>query len=186
MNLDIRVHSEVISIDADAKQVTVRDLQNQRIYQESYDDLILSVGASPIRPKIPEIGLPGLFPVRSIEDVEAIQDWLVKHNPRNAVVAGGGFIGLEMAEQLPRRGLNVTLIDGKKQVLTPIDPEMAALVHAELLQHGVKLVLGEPIKEFHAPTELKTNKVESPLAISSEPTKSTTEQLELRSFACSI
>ncbi len=150
LNIDIRVHNEVVEIDAQAKVVSVRETTTQKIYQESYDDLILSVGAAPIRPKVPGIDLPGLFTLRSIEDVEAIQSWFEIHKPHTAVVAGGGFIGLEMAEQLARRGLDVTLIDGKDQVLTPIDPEMAELVHNELRRHGVTLVLGKPIEGFRS------------------------------------
>jgi len=153
LNLDIRVHNEVVEIDAQAKVISVRDTTTQKIYQESYDDLILSVGAAPIRPKIPGIDLPGLFTLRSIEDVEEIHSWFEVQKPRTAVIAGGGFIGLEMAEQLARRGLDVTLIDCKDQVLTPIDPEMAELVHNELRKHGVKLVLGKSIEGFRPPVD---------------------------------
>ena len=123
LNLEIRISNEVVSIDAQAKVISVRETTTQKIYQESYDDLILSVGASAIRPTVPGIDLPGLFSLRSIEDVEAIQSSIENCSPRTAVIAGGGFIGLEMAEQFVRRGLDVTLIDGKDQVLTPIDPE---------------------------------------------------------------
>ena len=154
LNLDIRVHHEVVAIDAKAKVISVRETTTERTYEESYDDLILSVGAAPIRPNVPGIDLPGLFTLRSIEDVESIQSWFELQKPRNAVIAGGGFIGLEMAEQLVRRGLNVTLIDGKDQVLAPLDIEMAELVHIELRQHDVKLVLGKPIEGFRAPGEV--------------------------------
>ena len=151
LNLEIRISNEVVSIDAQAKVISVRETTTQKIYQESYDDLILSVGASAIRPTVPGIDLPGLFSLRSIEDVEAIQSWIENCSPRTAVIAGGGFIGLEMAEQFVRRGLDVTLIDGKDQVLTPIDPEMAELVHKELRKHGVKIVLGKKIEGFRPP-----------------------------------
>ncbi len=152
LNLDIRVNSEVVEIDAEAKLVTIKNSANQETYNESYDDLILSVGASPIRPRVPGIDLSGLFTVRNIEDVEKIQAWLETNSPKTAVIAGAGFIGLEMAEQLVRRGLEVTLVDGKEQVLAPLDPEMAELVHDELRKHGVKLVLGKKIDGFLAPT----------------------------------
>jgi NADPH-dependent 2,4-dienoyl-CoA reductase/sulfur reductase-like enzyme/rhodanese-related sulfurtransferase len=154
LNLDVRVHHEVIEIDAKAKMVSVRETTTERIYQESYDDLILSVGAAPIRPRVPGIDLPGLFTLRSIEDVESIQSWFEIQRPRTAVVAGGGFIGLEMAEQLVHRGLDVTLIDGKDQVLAPLDIEMAELVHKELSKHDIKLVLGSSIEGFRAPGEI--------------------------------
>lgn len=154
LNLDIRVHNEVVAIDAGAKVISIRETTTERVYQESYDELILSVGAAPIRPKVPGIDLPGLFTLRNIEDVESIEAWVETQKPRTVVVAGGGFIGLEMAEQMARRGLGVTLIDGKDQVLAPIDPEMAALVHKELEKHGVKLVLGKSIAGFRAPAEV--------------------------------
>jgi len=154
LNLDVRVNNEVVEVNAQAKVISVRHTITQKIYQESYDELVLSVGASPIRPNVPGIELPGLFALRNIEDVESIQSWMEDQQPRTAVVAGGGFIGLEMAEQLTRRGLEVTLIDSKDQVMAPIDPEMAALVHTELRKNGVKLVLGEPIKGFRAPDEV--------------------------------
>lgn len=153
LNLDIRTSSEVVSIDPQSKVVSVKELNTNKIYDESYDELILSVGAAAIRPKVPGIDLPGLFSLRSIEDVETIQSWVENQNPRTVVIAGGGFIGLEMAEQFVRRGLDVTLIDGKDQVLAPIDPEMAQLVHKELREHGVKLVLGQSIKGFLPPED---------------------------------
>ncbi|MCC7527807.1 MAG: FAD-dependent oxidoreductase [Candidatus Melainabacteria bacterium] len=154
LNLDIRVHHEVVDIQVSAKTVTVRETATKRTYQESYDDLILSVGAAAIRPGVPGIDRPGLFTLRSIEDVESIQSWLAAQNPRTAVVAGGGFIGLEMAEQLVRRGLDVTLVDAKNQVLAPLDIEMAELVHEELRKHDVKLLLGGSIEGFRAAGEI--------------------------------
>ncbi len=151
LNLDIRINQEVVSIDAEAKLVTVKDRLNETTYQESYDHLVLAMGAAAIRPTVPGIDFPGLFALRNIEDVESIQSWFEAHNPRTAVVAGGGFIGLEMAEQLVRRGLDVTLVDSKDQVLAPLDIEMAELVHKELAKQGVKIILGKAIKGFLAP-----------------------------------
>lgn len=162
LNLDIRVNSEVVTIDAQAKVIAVRETNTQKVYKESYDDLILSVGASAIRPKVPGIDLPGLFSLRSIEDVESIQSWIETNEPRTAVIAGGGFIGLEMAEQLIRRGLDVTLLDGKEQVLTPIDPEMAELVHKELRKNGVKIVLGQKVEGFRSPGNATESGIDIP------------------------
>jgi NADPH-dependent 2,4-dienoyl-CoA reductase/sulfur reductase-like enzyme/rhodanese-related sulfurtransferase len=156
LNLDIRINSEVVNIDPQSKVISIKEVKTEKIYKETYDDLILSVGAAAIRPKVPGIDLPGLFSLRSIEDVEAMQSWFESQHPHTVVIAGGGFIGLEMAEQLVRRGLDVTLIDGKDQVLAPIDPEMAQLVHNELRQHGVKIVLGKSIKGFNPPADAKT------------------------------
>ncbi|MBK9278517.1 MAG: FAD-dependent oxidoreductase [Candidatus Obscuribacter sp.] len=154
LNLDIRVNSEVVEIDAANKLVSVQDLKTGELHRESYDDLILSVGAAPIRPRVPGIDLKGLFSLRSIEDVEAIQAWTDMHKPSRVVIAGGGFIGLEMAEQHARRGMDVTLIDGKDQVLAPIDAEIAALVHQELRKHGVRVELGKSIEGFLAPEQV--------------------------------
>jgi NADPH-dependent 2,4-dienoyl-CoA reductase/sulfur reductase-like enzyme/rhodanese-related sulfurtransferase len=154
LNLDIRVNSEVVKIDPQSKVISIKETITGKAYQETYDDLVLSVGASAIRPRVPGIDLPGLFSLRSIEDVETIQSWFENQEPRTAVIAGGGFIGLEMAEQFMRRGLEVTLIDGKDQVLAPIDPEMAELVHKELRKKGVKIVLGKSIKGFSSPSEV--------------------------------
>ncbi len=148
LNLDIRVLSEAIAIDAQSRTITIKETKTGRTYEETYDDLILSTGASPIKPDIPGIDLPGLFAVRTVEDAQSIVGWIQQYNPVRAVIAGGGFIGLEMAEQLVQRGLEVTLIDGKQQVLAPLDPEMAAIVQHELVQKGVKLLLGNPISAF--------------------------------------
>lgn len=162
LNLDIRVHHEVVAINPTAKVISVRNLTTEEIYEETYDDLILSVGAAPIRPAVARFDLPGLFPIRTIEDVESVQSWIERQQPCTAVVAGGGFIGLEMAEQLVRRGLDVTLIDGKDQVLAPLDIEMARLVHKALEKHGVKLALGRPVKGFGAPTEFADGSHDAP------------------------
>ena len=156
-NLDVRVNQEVIDIDTQAKVVTVKDLKTSATYQEDYDDLILSVGAAPLRPAVPGIDLPGLFVLRSIEDTQAIERWISSQAPTRVVMAGGGFIGLEAAEQLANRGFDVTLVDSKEQVLTPIDTEMAELVHEELRKHGVRLVLGAAIKSFQPPETLVMN-----------------------------
>ena len=162
LNLDIRVKHEVIAIDKTAKTVTVRDIEANRQYQESYDDLILSVGAVALKPNIAGIDGPGRFVLRTIEDVARIEDWIVQQKPRTAVIAGGGFIGLEMAEQLARRGLSVTLVDNKEQVLSPIDIEMAALVHTELKKNGVNLLLNSPIASFSEANENLDSKQGSP------------------------
>ncbi len=154
LNLDIRIHHEVVEIDTIAKVVSVQETTTKKVYKETFDDLILSVGASPIKPKIPGIDQPGLFTVRSIEDIESIKSWCEIQKPKTAVVAGGGFIGLEMAEQLALRGLDVTLIDGKDQVLAPLDIEMAELVHKELQKHNVELLLNSSIDGFRAPNEI--------------------------------
>ncbi len=151
-NLDVRVNSEVIEINTATKTVSIRNTQTNNTYDETYDDLILAVGAAPIKPKMPGIDLPGIFTLRSIEDVQAIEKWIQQKKAKNAVIVGGGFIGLELAEQLKNRGLDVSLIDSGAQVLAPIDAEMAGLVHQELQKHGIKLRLSSPIREFLPPS----------------------------------
>ncbi len=155
-NIDVRLNCEVTAIDTNGKKVTVLDRASRKTYNESYDELILSVGAKPIRPPVPGMDLPGIFTLRNMEDVEAIESWIVKQRPTKVVIAGAGFIGLEMAEQMTRRGFQVTLVDGLKRVLQPLDPEMSGLVEQELIKNGVSLVLGSRIQGFKAPGEIQT------------------------------
>lgn len=147
-NLDVRAQSEVITIDPSQQKIEVLDSSSGRKYWETYDDLILSTGAFPLKPPIPGIDLEGHFTVRNIPDIEAINTWLTDHKPDNAVVVGGGFIGLEMAEQLHRRGLQVTVIEALPQVMAPLDPEMAAWLHQILRDKNIKLHLGDPVSKF--------------------------------------
>jgi len=150
-NLDIRVNSEVTAVDAHMKRIEVRDLQTGKNYSESYDDLILSTGAAPLMPPIPGIDRPGHFTVRNIPDVEAIMDWVKLKQARSAVIVGGGYIGLEMAEQLHHRGLAVAIAEALPQVMAPLDPEMAAWLHAELRSRKISLHLGDAVARFEAP-----------------------------------
>ncbi|HEX5397679.1 MAG TPA: FAD-dependent oxidoreductase [Verrucomicrobiae bacterium] len=171
-NLDVRVRTEVLAIDRAVKTVKVRESATGREYEQPYDSLILSTGASPLRPPIPGIDRRGHFVVRNIPDVEQITAWIKDCPPREinrteiagnleahvsrgkacrAVVVGGGYIGLEMAEQLKHRGLGVTLVEALPQVMTPLDPEMAAWLHGELISNGVGLHLADPVAAFEAP-----------------------------------
>jgi len=152
-NLDVRVENEVLAIDRAARKVRVRDLSNGREYEESYDALILAPGAAPLRPPIPGIDRQGHFVVRNIPDVDAIQTWLRPGVAERAVVVGGGYIGLEMAEQLRRRQLHVTVVEALPQVMAPLDPEMAAWLHLELQANGVDLRLNDPVAAFEPPRE---------------------------------
>jgi NADPH-dependent 2,4-dienoyl-CoA reductase/sulfur reductase-like enzyme/rhodanese-related sulfurtransferase len=147
-NLDVRVRSEVLRIDRASKTVVVRDLAQGREYVESYDEVVLATGASPLRPPIPGISGPGIFTLRDVPDTDLIIDWISRHNATRAVVVGGGYVGLEMLEQLHRRGLATTLIEALPQVMAPLDPEMAALLHEELRSKGVSLHLGDSVTEF--------------------------------------
>ncbi|HUJ11636.1 MAG TPA: FAD-dependent oxidoreductase [Verrucomicrobiae bacterium] len=152
-NLDVRVKTEVVAIDRAARRVTVRDLTTGKESEEPYDALVLSTGASPLKPPIPGIDRPNHFTVRNIPDIEKIMAWSKDCQRCRAVVVGGGYIGLEMAEQLQRRGFGVTVIEALPQVMAPLDPEMAAWLHQELRANNVVLHLNDPVAAFEAPTE---------------------------------
>ena len=148
-NLDIRNFSEVVDINRKDKKVTVRKVLTNEVYEESYDVLILSPGAKPIFPPIEGIKeSKNLFVLRNIADTDAIYNAIEENQPKNAVVVGGGFIGVEMAENLTERGIKVTIVEKMPQVLAPLDFEMAQLVHQELNHHGVDLVLGDGLLKF--------------------------------------
>jgi NADPH-dependent 2,4-dienoyl-CoA reductase/sulfur reductase-like enzyme/rhodanese-related sulfurtransferase len=140
--LDVRPRNSVESIDRAAKTVRVRDLASGREYEEGYDKLILAPGATPRLPPIPGITLPGVFTLRNLEDTDRIQA-AIDGGMRHAVILGGGFIGLELAENFARRGIAVTIAEKNHQVLAPLDPEMTTPIAEELRTHGVELLLDE-------------------------------------------
>ncbi len=148
LRIDSRVQHEVISINRNEKTVTVQELDSGRRYDESYDRLVLSPGAAPIVPSLPGVDLPGVFMLRNMPDMDCIKDFIDQTKPARAVVVGGGFIGLELAENLQHRGVQVTLIELLNQVLAPIDYEMAALVHQHLVFKGIRLALGDGLKSI--------------------------------------
>ncbi len=148
-NVDIRVKSEVVSINKKEKTVTIKNIATGEEYVESYDKLILSCGAKPLSPKIPNIGeSENVFSLRNIPDTYKIKDYVISKNVKNAVVIGGGFIGVEMAENLRELGMNVTLVEKQRQVMRNLDFEMAQIVHQELNIHGINVILNDGIKEF--------------------------------------
>ncbi|TYS01248.1 CoA-disulfide reductase [Rossellomorea vietnamensis] len=148
-NLDIRNLSEVTSINRDEKTVTVKDLKTNNVYKEDYDVLVLSPGAKPIIPPIPGLKeADNIFTLRNIPDTDRIKSYVDDQNPDKAVVVGGGFIGLEMAENLAHRGVNVTLVEMANQVMAPADYEMAAIVHKHLRDKGVTLILEDGVNSF--------------------------------------
>lgn len=147
-NVDSRVFHEVMAINRPAKSITVRNLVTKEEYQESYTALILSPGATPIRPQLPGIDAPNIYTVRSVPDSDAIVAFVQTDRARRVVVIGAGFIGLEMVENLHRLGLQVTLVEKSIQVLPPLDPEMAAFISIPLEQMGVEVVLGDGIAGF--------------------------------------
>lgn len=154
---DITVHTrtEVLAIDREAKTIRVRDLANGTERDEAYDALVLSPGASPLRPPLPGIDLPGIFTLRNVPDSAAIRTWIADRQARRAVVIGAGFIGLEMAENLRHRGLEVTVIEMADQVMPPLDREMAAMVEEKLEAHGVRLALSEGCASFSSTADGK-------------------------------
>ena len=147
-NIDIRIFSEVIAIDTKNKQVEVKNLKAGETYRESYDKIILSPGAEPVRPPFKGIELDQIFNLRNIPDSERIKAFVDTKRPESAVVVGGGFIGLEMAENLVRRGVKTTIVEILDQVMTPLDYEMAGIVHAHLKRKGVICELGNGVESF--------------------------------------
>lgn len=151
--IDIRTRQEVTRILPDTKQVEVKNLQSGEVYTESYDKLVLSPGAEPLRPRIEGIDSPKIFTLRNVPDTDAIKGFLQQTNPKKAVVVGGGFIGLEMAENLHEAGVQVTVIEMADQVMAPLDFSMAAMVHQHLTSKGVTLLLGDGVKKFETLTD---------------------------------
>jgi len=147
-NIEVRVENEVLAIDRDRQEIEVCDRPSGQIYRERYDALVLSPGAAPVRPPLPGIDLPGIFALRTIPDSRRIRDWIREHQVKQAVVVGGGFIGLEMTENLVHRGIAVTLLELAPQVLPPLDPEMVSIVAERLRARGVQLCLSDGVAEF--------------------------------------
>jgi NADPH-dependent 2,4-dienoyl-CoA reductase/sulfur reductase-like enzyme/rhodanese-related sulfurtransferase len=146
--IDVRLNSEVVRIDRTAKTVEIRDLDQGKTYTEPYDKLLLSPGARPIRPDLPGIDLPGIFSLRTIPDSRQIRDWIDKYQVRHAVVVGGGYIGMEMTENLHKRGLKVTVVEQQAQVMPLLDPEMVSAVHHSLRKHHIDLRLNDSVTGF--------------------------------------
>ena len=149
-NIEARVHHEVVRIDRGAKLVEVRDLAANRTYTLPYDKLILAPGATPILPPIEHVQAPNVFLLRSMEDTRHVHQFIAAHQPKNAVIVGAGFIGLEMAEALHDRSIRVTVVEKAPQVLPPLDPEMAVGLAQELARHEVTIITGNGLKALHA------------------------------------
>jgi CoA-disulfide reductase len=147
--MDIRNLSEVVSIDPESKTVTIKNLQTEQEYVETYDKLLLSPGARPIVPPIPGIKEnETLFTLRNIPDTDKIKDYVDHQKPKKAVIIGGGFIGIEMAENLVDRDIEVTIIEMANQIMAPIDFEMASILHTHLKDKGVRLILENGVESF--------------------------------------
>lgn len=146
--IDIKVHHEVTAIHPEIKTVSVRNLETGDEFTEAYDKLILAPGAKPAQPKLSGIGIDRLFTLRTVEDTFRIREYIRKCRPESAVLAGGGFISLELAENLTELGMDVTIVQRPMQLMNPFDPEMAAFIHSQLRRHGVKLALGYTVEGF--------------------------------------
>ena len=142
-NIEVHTDTEVTGIDRSARTITVRDGRTGNSRTERYDALVLSPGAAPIRPPLPGVDLPGVFAVRTIPDSRRIRSWITDRHATTAVVVGGGFIGLEMVENLVHRELAVTVLEKLPQVMPPLDPEMAVPLMEHLVAKGVRLQLGD-------------------------------------------
>lgn len=154
-NVDVRAMSEVIKIDPAKKEVEVKNLKTGEIYRENYDYLILSPGAKPFVPDIPGTKLVNVFTFRNVVDTALVKREIEQERPQSAVVIGGGFIGLEMAENLKKSGADVTLVEMANQVMAPLDPEMAAFIHQELDKNDVKLCLNEKVVAIEGDSKVR-------------------------------
>jgi NADPH-dependent 2,4-dienoyl-CoA reductase/sulfur reductase-like enzyme/rhodanese-related sulfurtransferase len=148
--IEVRTGTEAVAIDRGRQMLTVRDVASGAVREEHYDALVLAPGAVPVRPALPGIDLDGVFAVRSIPDTRRIRAWIDQHRAARAVVIGGGFIGLEMAENLVHRGIDVTVLEKLPQVMPPLDAEMAAPIAEHLRSNGVHLVLGDGLARIEA------------------------------------
>lgn len=146
--VDMRVRHEVTAIHPERKTVSVTNLQTGECFEESYDKLLLSPGARAVIPDVPGVDSERLFTLRTVEDTFAIKKYINANRPKSAVIVGGGFISVEMAENLRGLGLDVTIVQRPKQLMNPYDPDMAAFIHNEVRRHGVKLRLGHTVEGF--------------------------------------
>jgi NADPH-dependent 2,4-dienoyl-CoA reductase/sulfur reductase-like enzyme/rhodanese-related sulfurtransferase len=150
--VDVRTESEVIEVDRERREVEVRNLRDGTTYRDRYSHLVLSPGASPVRPNVSGIELPGIFLLRTIPDSRRIRNWIEEKRARRAVVVGAGFIGVEVAENLVRRGLEVTVLECTGQILPPLDPEMTVWIEEHMMAKGVRLRLGDGVSGFESAT----------------------------------
>ena len=146
--IHMKVHHEVTAIHPDKKTVSVKNLKTGEAFEENYDKLLLSPGAKPVWPNLPGMDIDRLFTLHTVEDTFKIKEFATQNKPRSAVMVGGGFIGLEVAENLRGLGLDVTIVQRPRQLMNPFDADMASFIHAEVRKHGVKLALGYNVEGF--------------------------------------
>ena len=146
--VDMKTRHEVIDINPSAKTVLVKNLENGNIFSENYDKLILAPGAKPAVPPIPGVNSGRIFTLRTVEDTFKIKDFVNSEKPKSAVIIGGGFIGVELAENLSALGIETTIVEGASQILSPFDSDMAAFIHSEIRKSGINLLLGSSVEGF--------------------------------------
>ncbi len=174
-NIEVKVENQVVGLDRQEQVIQVKDLKTGEVRAEGYDALMLSPGALPIRPPLPGVDLPGIFVIRTIPDSRQIREWIITKKVKKAVIVGGGFIGLEMAENLTKRGMTVSIIEMLPQVMPPLDPEMAALIHEHLKSKGISLYLGDAVTGFE-------QKGDGSLAVNSKSGESLAAELVILSI----
>lgn len=146
--VDMRVHHEVTAINPDSKTVTVKNLSTGEVFDEGYDKLLISTGARPIKPSFDGIDSNRIFTLRTVEDTLKIKKYVTESKPKSAVIVGGGFIGIEVAENLRELGMSVTVIEAAQQLMSPFDSDMAAFIHAEIRKNGIQLMLNTMVEGF--------------------------------------
>lgn len=149
-DIDVRTGNEVTAIHREEKTISVLDKKTGRIYEEPYDDLVIATGSSPVVPPIPGIDGEGIYTLWTVPDTDRVKKMMEERKPASAAVIGGGFIGLEMAENLHRAGIGVSIIEMQNQVMAPLDYELAQLLHENMAMNGVNLILGDGVSSFQA------------------------------------
>ena len=151
--ITMKVQHEVLAIHPEKKSVSVRNLATGETFEEGYDKLVLSPGAKAVVPQLPGVNSKKIFTLRTVEDTFAIKDFVTEHKPRSAVMVGGGFIGVELAENLRQLGLEVTIVQRPTQLLSPFDADMASFIHNQMRKNGIKLALGSTVTGFQENAE---------------------------------
>lgn len=146
--VNVKIHHEVIAIHTERKTVSVKNLETDEIFEESYDKLVLAPGAKPTQPMLSGVNSDKLFTLRTVEDTFKIKAYIKERNPKSVVLVGGGFIGLELAENMRELGMDVTIVQRPKQLMKPFDADMSSMIHNEMRKHGVKLALGYTVEGF--------------------------------------
>lgn len=147
-NIEVRVNTEVVSIDRQSKELSIKDLSTGELYKEPYDKLILSPGANPIVPPFEGLDQINLFTIRNVKDISKLNTFIKNHHSQDITVIGGGFIGIETAENLKMAGYNVTLVEATPQIMRPFDYDMVQILHKAIVDHGIDLIVNDKVLKF--------------------------------------